>query len=137
MMFHGDREEHAIRFSYSTTMKSVFIDCAKRAKSGDQSNYVKFDWSNKFSYRATLTDLGHFLAVLHGSQSKIELIKPHDSKDQVQLLLIKRPERSYELTLSKMNSERHHIANVVIGEPKAMILVEFIKCAVRRGLGFT
>jgi len=129
-------DKHAVRFSYSTTMRTVFIEFARKVT--DKTPYPKYDWVNKTSYRATLSDLGVLLTVLSGSENHAKVEKLIDGYS-ISVEIIKNDNSSgFTLRVSKPIKE-NEVEQVVIKmeESDSILLTEFVRCAVRRGLGFS
>jgi len=133
------RKQHAVRFSYSTTMKSVFIDYARKIEDSSIT-YDKYDWSNKTSFRATLSDLGSLLTVLSGNESQVAIEKNMNDEVHLTISLAKAQENNTTTFTIHCNKKVHgkeeDKAYVKVAEADAILLTEFVRCAVRRGLGF-
>jgi len=129
-------DKHAVRFSYSTTMRTVFIEYA--TKKTDNTPYPLYDWANKTSYRATLSDLGVLLTVLSGNEIRSKVEKVIDGQNVAVEIAKNDKSSTFTLCISKPIKETE-MERVIIKmeEADSMLLTEFVRCAVRRGLGFS
>jgi len=130
-----------LRLAYNYNNRTVIVTAApqKGEKLPQQPHYysLQFDWNSKVSIVISLFELGRLLAVLSGSTNEAIVQTALSQVETSVKLSLSNKANSYIVNLLK-EVDGKNVSNMqtTLEPTEVVVLVEFLRCSIRSGLGF-
>jgi len=141
--YHSDfspQQGAAFQFRYNHQTKGLIVDASAQKGEKVKGQRTVYDWENKLTFRANVSDLGKILSVLSGAEGRTSLLHnvTKETDKFTAIFVLEKSDKGTPVTVSieRKSENNDRSLNTTLNESEVALLTEFVRCSIRTALGF-